>query len=147
MLAIVGVLWSAPPESQAEELIDRAFNAKGLGFFATSIIPDADTGDFSFVHGFLLVSSEDEGSVFFTLFRAEDSTGDDVDNAGNQLVLVLNVNGASQTLTFDFNLNDGFGFVSDELDLNAEDEVEVVQVRVQDPSGNTFGVPGLRIQD
>lgn len=115
--------------------------------FATSVIPAADTGGFTFKRGFLLISSEDEGGVFFTIFGVEDSSGNDVDNEGNELVLDLKVNGASQTFSFDFDLDDGVGSVSNDLDLDEEDEVEVVQVRVQDPSGNIFGVPGLRIED
>ena len=123
------------------------FNPMKHESFATSVIPDADAEDFTFASGFLLISSEDEGEVFFIIAGAEDSTGSDIDNEGNELVLDLKVNGAPQTFSFDFNLDDGFGLVSDDLDLDEGDEVEVAQVRVQDPSGNTFGVAGFRVED
>ena len=151
-LAVVGVLWFALPESQAGEAsmapgMPENFSSKKFGFFATSVIPDADTGDFTFKSGFLLISGGNEGRASFIIFGVEDPGGDDVDNEGNKLVLVLKVNGTSQTFTLNFDLDDGFSSVSDDLNLDDEDEAEVVQVSVQDPSANTFGVPGLRIED
>ena len=122
-------------------------------FYATSLIPDADTdtGDFTFEFGYVAISPYREGEVYFVIAGTEDPTGDDADNDGNRLVLDLVVNGAAQTISFDFELDDGFGWVIDDLDLDDDDAVQVVQVRVQQPIGDanfeTFGIPGLTIND
>jgi hypothetical protein len=120
------------------------------GFYATSLIPE---GDFTFRSGFVAIQPYDEGHVYCTMYGVEDPTGDDADTEGNELVLTLRVNGEAEPVehSFTFELDDGFGYVTDDLDLDDEDEVEVVGVHVEYGGstfgGSTFAVPGLRIED